>query len=245
MRSLALVVVSVVALGGLAACKSSPDDGNGSGSGGSDGGTAACTTAAPAGETGQATYYDADGTGACSFDAGSDFLIAAMNMADYGNATWCGGCVHVVGPSGDVTVRIVDECPGCAPGGLDLSETAFSMISPLSAGRVDISWQQVDCPVTGPVQYVFQSGSSQFYTAIQLRNTRYPLVSLAAIDGSGSAEELPRQSYNYFVAANGLGPGPYTLQVTDNRGETLEDTNIALDTSGPQSGSAQFPTCGD
>jgi expansin (peptidoglycan-binding protein) len=239
------LVLAIIALGlGVGACNASPHgDGDDGGGGSAGSGSAACPTAAPPGETGQATYYDADGTGACSFDAGSDFLIAAMNMADYGNATWCGGCVHVVGPSGEVTVRIVDECPGCAQGGLDLSETAFSMISPLSAGRVDISWQQVDCPVTGPVQYVFQSGSSQFYTAIQLRDTRYPLVSLAAVGSDGSAQMLPRQSYNYFVASGGLGPGPYTLQVTDNRGQTLEDSGIALDTSAAQNGAAQFPSC--
>ncbi len=238
------LVVALVALAAIG-CGGKPGAADDGGPGGDAPGSDASCTAAPAGETGQATYYDADGTGACSFDAGSDFLIAAMNQADYGTATWCGGCVDVTGPQGSVVVRIVDECPGCSQGSLDLSETAFGMISPLSAGRVDISWHQVDCPVTGPVTYQYQSGSSQFYTAIQLRNTRYPLVSLAAVDASGSATELPRQTYNYFVASSGLGPGPYTLRVTDNRGETLEDTGIALDTSAPQSGSAQFPSCGN
>ena len=117
------------------------------------------------------------------------------------------------------------------------------MIAPLSAGRVDISWQQVDCPVTGPIAYTFQSGSSQFYTAIQVRNTRYPLDSLAAVDATGSATPIQRETYNYFVAADGLGPGPYALRVTDDRGQTLDDTGIALDTSGAQPGVAQFASC--
>jgi expansin (peptidoglycan-binding protein) len=232
-----LVVAAALAVVACGKSKSSGNDSSGSGS-------AACT-AAPAGETGQATYYNADGTGACSFDAGSDFLIAAMNATDYGTATWCGGCVDVTGPQGHVVVRIVDECPGCSQGSLDLSETAFGMISPLSAGRVAISWHQVDCPVSGPIAYQFQSGSSQFYTAIQLRNTRYPQLTLSAVDSSGSATPLPRQSYNYFVASSGLGPGPYTLRVTDDRGQAIEDTNIALATSGAQPGSAQFPSCGN
>ena len=115
----------------LAACgtpqlpEPSPDGGGGGGGGGDAAQGGGSCTAPPAGESGQATYYDADGTGACSFDAGSDFLIAAMNQTDYGTATWCGGCVDVTGPNGHVVVRIVDECPGCSQGSLDLSETAF------------------------------------------------------------------------------------------------------------------------
>nr|HEX4318718.1 expansin EXLX1 family cellulose-binding protein [Kofleriaceae bacterium] len=240
-----LVLIAV-----LAACGTPMDiidsDGGGSdlgsGSGGGSGSSAACG-AAPAGESGQATYYDADGTGACSFDAGSDFLIAAMNATDYGDAVWCGGCVDVAGPNGHVTVRIVDKCPGCSQGSLDLSETAFAKIAPLSAGRVDITWQETACPVTGPISYDFQDGSSQFYTAIQIRNHRYPIAAVATVDATGSATPIARVDYNYFVATKGLGTGPYKLRVTDDRGETLDDTGVALDTSSPQPGAAQFPIC--
>jgi len=242
--------VLVLVTAALCACSSpvSPSGSDGQ-PGGSDAGTpddgdigSACL-AAPAAESGQATYYNADGTGNCSFDAGSDFLVAAMNATDYGDAVWCGACVDVTGPSGHVVVRIVDQCPGCSAGSLDLSETAFGMISPLSAGRVAITWQEVDCPVTGPISYEFQSGSSQFYTAIQLRNTRYPIATLESIDGSGSATAIPRLDYNYFVASSGLGPGPYALRVTDQRGHVLDDTGIALDPGGSSPGSAQFPSC--
>ena len=60
--------------------------------------------------------------GACSFDPSpDDLLVAAMNGAEYDNAAWCGAYVHVTGPKGAVTVRIVDLCPGCKAGDLDLS----------------------------------------------------------------------------------------------------------------------------
>ena len=95
--------------------------------------------------TGEATYYDANGTGACGFAASSNFLVAAMNGAQYKKAL-CGQCVAVTGPQGMVTVRITDLCPGCKAGDLDLSMTAFGMISPLSAGRVKITWSFVACP---------------------------------------------------------------------------------------------------
>jgi expansin (peptidoglycan-binding protein) len=94
---------------------------------------------------GQATYYNADGTGACGFKATpNDLDVAAMNGSQY-KKSWCGQCVLVTGPKGMVKVRIVDLCPGCAFGGLDLSEQAFGAISPLSAGRVKITWVTVPC----------------------------------------------------------------------------------------------------
>jgi len=95
--------------------------------------------------SGQATYYAADGTGACGFKATpNDLDVAAMNGSQY-KKSWCGQCVLVTGPNGMVKVRIVDLCPGCAFGGLDLSEEAFGSIAELSAGRVKITWHFVPC----------------------------------------------------------------------------------------------------
>jgi expansin len=96
----------------------------------------------------------------------------------------------------------------------------------------------VPCDVSGPIAYNFQSGASQYYAAIQIRNSRYPIAMIA----SGSAELAP-QSYNYFVAANGLGVGPYDLRVTDERGQVLEDGSIALANGSSENGSGQFATC--
>lgn len=95
--------------------------------------------------SGEATYYDADGTGACGFPASNDFMVAAINDEQYSKAN-CGKCVAVTGPNGTVVVRIVDKCPGCDSGDLDLSQTAFSKIAKLSAGRVKITWHFVTCP---------------------------------------------------------------------------------------------------
>ena len=94
---------------------------------------------------GEATYYDANGTGACGFPASNDFMVAAINDEQYSKAN-CGRCVEVTGPNGKVVVRIVDKCPGCSSGDLDLSQTAFGKIAKLSAGRIAIKWHFVTCP---------------------------------------------------------------------------------------------------
>ena len=121
-------------------------DGGGDASAPSDAGGDAPADAAIGPEfSGEATYYAADGTGACGFKATpNDLMVAAMNGAQYAKS-WCGQCVLVTGPKGTVKVRIVDLCPGCKQGGLDLSKQAFAAISPLSAGRIKIRWHVVGC----------------------------------------------------------------------------------------------------
>ena len=166
MRRSAVVIVPLSLLGLIAAC-SSTDDPLPAGleratvDGGSDpdaaAGDARLQTADGSADvssgdaamgtvySGEATYYNADGTGACGFKATpNDLDVAAMNGSQY-KKSWCGQCVLVTGPKGMVKVRIVDLCPGCAFGGLDLSEQAFGAIAALSAGRVKITWVAVPC----------------------------------------------------------------------------------------------------
>jgi expansin (peptidoglycan-binding protein) len=214
-------------------------------------GSCASDKTAPAGscspipddESGDGTYYNADGTGACSFDASpNDLLVAAMNAPDYATAAWCGACLEVTGGSGTVTVRVVDECPGCQHGDLDLSPQAFQMLGPLSAGRVSITWHEVACNVSGPIAYHFKDGANAYWTAIQIRNHRYPISKLEAMAGSGY-QNIARVNYNYFVDATGLGPGPYQLRVTDTRGHVLEDPAVPLGDNTTSNGAAQFSMC--
>ena len=96
-------------------------------------------------ESGEATYYNAEGLGACGIQTPPDYLVAAINDEQYSKAN-CGRCVSVTGPKGTVVVRILDKCPGCDSGDLDLSITAFTKIADKSAGRVKIKWRFVDCP---------------------------------------------------------------------------------------------------
>jgi expansin (peptidoglycan-binding protein) len=197
----------------------------------------------PADKTGDGTYYDATGAGNCGFDATpNDLMVAAMNHTDYSNAAWCGACLAVTGPNGSVTVRVVDQCPECQSGDLDLSPQAFQMMSPLAAGRIPITWHEVACDVTGPIDYHFKDGANAYWTAIQIRNHRYPIAQVEAMQGTAYVT-IPRLDYNYFVQDTGLGAGPYTLRVTDTRGHVLDDTGVALGDNVTRTGAAQFPSC--
>jgi expansin (peptidoglycan-binding protein) len=191
---------------------------------------------------GEGTYYDADGSGNCSFDESpGDLMVGAMNESDYANAWLCGAYVQISGPKGSVLVRIVDRCPECKPGDIDLSREAFAKIADMVAGRVPISWRLVSPTLSGPIRYRFKEGSSKWWTAVQIRNHRTPIWRVEYRTASGVFKEAPRERYNYFIESAGMGDGPYTFRVTDIFGQTLTDTGIALVVGGEVAGKGQFP----
>lgn len=218
--------------------------GTGGAMGGGGGAGAVTACAGEATHQGDGTYYDADGSGNCGFEPSPwDLMVGAMNHVDYAGSAACGACAHIQGPKGEVTVRVVDQCPECPEGDIDLSPQAFEQIADLSAGRVDISWQYVPCAVQGPIEYRFKEGSNQWWTALQIRNHRHRIAKLEYQDGSGAFISVGRETYNYFVEPAGMGPGPYVLRVTDVLGNVLTDTGIPHVEAGSVPGSAQLPEC--
>jgi expansin (peptidoglycan-binding protein) len=177
-------------------------------------------------QEGVATFYDADGTGNCSFDASPDDVVA-LALPEYDESASCGGCLRVTGPDGEVTVRVVDSCPPCHEHGvnLDLSESAFAKIADPKRGRIPITYRLVECPVSGNLAFHFKSGSSKYWTAIQVRNHKLPIAKLEYRRGS-SWVAMPRANYNYFVAEEGVGdqPNGLRLRVTASDGQRIEET---------------------
>jgi expansin (peptidoglycan-binding protein) len=189
---------------------------------------------------GEGTFYDGDGSGNCSYPAGTDVAYAAMNEADYQDARACGAYIRATGPDGTVTVRIVDRCPECAPGDVDFSPEAFDTIADPRDGRVPISWELVSGPAgMGNIQYEVKEGSNAWWLAIQPRRHRNLVTSLEVQVGT-SWVSLPRLQYNYFVADAGLGPGPFTIRLTDVHGEQLIHSGITLSPTVVQSTGSQF-----
>ncbi|HXG00132.1 MAG TPA: expansin EXLX1 family cellulose-binding protein [Bacteroidota bacterium] len=203
-----------------------------------------CETPFPL-RTGYATYYTwANGGGNCMFDpTPHDLMVGAMNAMDYAGSAACGSCVKITGPRGQVVVRIVDQCGDCPQGNIDLSPQAFERIAELAQGRVPITWQYVPCEVQGNIIYHFKDGSNQWWTAVQVRNHRYPIVRLEYLMSSGTFRTVSRMEYNYFVEPNGMGPGPYTFRVTDVYGRVLVDSGIPHVENGDVPGAGQFPPC--
>jgi expansin (peptidoglycan-binding protein) len=231
----------------LAACSGGGSSGAGTTAGGGD-----ASAAFPLAITyhGDGTFYDYSASalgfpataGACSYGAVDDRMIAAMNHADYAGSAACGAQLVVTGPNGPVTVRVVDECPECLPGDVDLSAEAFARIAAPVAGRVAVSWRAEPASVSGPVSYRYKEGSSRYWTAIQVRNHRLPIAKLE-IRPSGSAAwiTVARTSYNYFVHEQTVAEGPLDVRVTASDGSTLQDILPVPQSGLLVSGRGQFP----
>lgn len=100
------------------------------------------TFAAAAQSAGEATYY-ATGLGACGWTNTEDEMVVALNVHDWTNEA-CGQYVEITdSTTGNVQkARIVDKCPGCASGDLDMTEKLFSALSNgnTDQGRFKMTW---------------------------------------------------------------------------------------------------------
>jgi len=188
---------------------------------------------------GEGTYYDADGTGSCLYEPAPDRMVAAMNAPQFDNSSACGMCVEVTGPKGTIVVRIVDVCPECARGDLDLSVHAFDRIADHSAGRVPISWVPVACDTAGPLAIRFKEGSSRYWLAVQARNSRIPVRRIEMQSGGGWLT-LAQQHYNYHLDEGDPGSGPFSFRLTAIDGQQRVLTNIPLREGQVVDGQGQF-----
>lgn len=182
--------------------------------------------------TGTATHYVLPSSGGnCSYPGPpADGLYVALSPSEYDSAAACGGYLEVTGPDGSVRVEVVDLCPPCQAGHIDLSETAFAKLAPLSAGLINVTYRTVaDPPLPGQVSLRVKEGSSPYWLALLPMNTGNPVASVEVKSSSRGWQELARASFNYWIASSGMGAGPFTVKITDTLGHAVTVTGIQLD----------------
>jgi expansin (peptidoglycan-binding protein) len=179
-------------------------------------------TATAAATSGEATHYElaSGGMGNCSYPSPpAGQLYVALSPSEYGGSAACGSYLQVTGPDGSVTAEVVDQCPECQAGHIDLSEQAFAKIAPLSAGLVPVSYRTIaDPPLPAPLSMLVKAGSSAYYLALLPINNGNPLANVAVSQGPEGWQELSRTTYGYWLASSGAGPGPFSVRLTDSLG---------------------------
>ncbi len=207
-------------------------------------GSAACAVP-PTGETvhrGKATFYDlGEGTGNCSLPVPADDLFVALGESEYSGAAACGSYLDVTGPKGKVRVKVIDSCPPCEPGHIDLSRTAFGRIADHVTGIVPISYRSVaDPPTPGPLTVRFDKGANPWWFALVVDNHGNALQSVEAKAGRGAFRRASRQKHNVWVIEGGAGTGPVTVKITDVYGRTVTGSGITQSPGKIQSLSGAF-----
>ncbi|DAZ96679.1 TPA: hypothetical protein N0F65_009146 [Lagenidium giganteum] len=157
--------------------------------------------------SGEGTAYTLGKTSAgnCNFmnalpDA--DVNYAALNSDQWDGSINCGRCAQVwcddsrCTSTAKATVQILDRCPECKKGDLDLSPSVFEKITGSSPARLNIKWQFVDCKVPGSVKYCLKGGSNGFWTAIQPTNVKSGVKSMTI---SGQSTTMVDSAYYYLL----------------------------------------------
>jgi expansin len=190
-------------------------------------GAPAC--AAPVSGSGRATYFDGSKGGNCSFGPPSTNLYVALGPQEYQAGAACGGYIDVKGPKGSVRVKVVDQCPECEKGHLDMSEAAFARIGNVSDGIIPISYKGVqNPPLPGPITMTVKDGASQYWLAILADNHGNPLSKMEVRSPSGGWVAMKHTDYNYWLDEDGDGRGPFTVRLSDVFGHQATVSGITL-----------------
>jgi expansin (peptidoglycan-binding protein) len=193
-------------------------------------GGAACAAVRAAATSGRATFYDlAGGMGNCSMRAPADDLYVALGPSEYRAAAACGGYLQVTGPKGSVRVKVVDQCPECEPGHVDLSRKAFARIADPVQGIVSVRYRPVVDPGgQGRLSIQVKDGSSRFWVALLVDGAGNPLRKVEARSGGGAFTSLQRADFNFWIGEGGAGPGPFEVRVTDDQGHRVTARGVDL-----------------
>ncbi len=197
--------------------------------------------------TGQATFYTPTGLGNCSEAYPSSKMYGAMNRTQYNNSNSCGSYVEVtrIGTTKKVIVKILDQCPECPQGNIDLSKEAFLKLGTAVEGRIPITWKYIKQPGDAKISVRVKTGSSRYYFSLQILNHRYMIKKVELKNKNGVYVVANRQSYNYFLDNNGVfdgsGPdGPYDVRITDVN-DNVVTARIGLNVGVIRATNVQFP----
>lgn len=70
----------------------------------------------------------------------------AINAKQYENSLACGKCVNIKYNNRNINAIIVDICPECSYGDLDLFTDTYNELIQEDPGRKKISWEFINCP---------------------------------------------------------------------------------------------------
>ncbi|KAI0417439.1 carbohydrate-binding module family 63 protein [Xylaria grammica] len=183
--------------------------------------------------TGTSTFYGGNlNGGTCSFTSytlPSGVYGTAFSGSAWHSAAHCGACLQVTANGKSIIAMIVDQCPECDAGHLDLFENAFDALSPSSSDPLSTSYTFVDCPISSPLVLHNKSGTSAYWFSMQVVNANEPVSKLeVSTDGGSTWKSTTRQEYNFFENSSGFGTDTVTIRVTSESGSTVVVKNVSV-----------------
>ncbi|CAH0478942.1 unnamed protein product [Peronospora belbahrii] len=204
-------------------------------------------------------YFTGDGTsytlgnvsaGNCNFmyDPGVGENYAALNDEQWESTRNCGRCAEVScddsrcsDTTSTVIVYIVDRCPECVKGDLDLSPTVFKQLTGRTPDRYRMKWKFAECPVTGNIEYCTKTGSSSSWLAVQPANFASGVASMKI----GNQDVTMVDSCYYFLlnAGMNINMAAVDIEITSVSGEVITET-LPLSADNCTCGTSNFGSSG-
>ncbi|SCV57014.1 related to extracellular cellulase CelA/allergen Asp F7-like, putative [Fusarium fujikuroi] len=194
--------------------------------------------------SGSSTFYGGNLAGGnCMFSTytlPSGILGTAFSGQKWDNAANCGACIEVTGPSGTIKAMIVDKCPECDPGHLDLFPDAFKAVGGTD-GIVKTSYKFVECGITTPLVLHNKEGTSANWFSIQVVNANEPVKSVqVSTDGGSTWKSTERKDYNFFENPAGFGKTSVDVKVTSSTGKSVVVKNVGVTAGAQYKASSNF-----
>ncbi|KAM0300898.1 hypothetical protein HYE67_004822 [Fusarium culmorum] len=182
--------------------------------------------------SGSSTFYGGNLAGGnCMFSTYT--LPAGIMGTAFSGQVWdssanCGACIEVTGPHGTIKAMIVDKCPECDPGHLDLFPNAFKAVGGTN-GIVKTSYKFVECGITTPLVLHNKSGTSANWFSIQVVNSNEPVKSVeVSVNGGKTWQKTQRKDYNFFENPAGFGKTSVDVKITSSTGKTIVVNNVGV-----------------
>ncbi len=138
-------------------------------------------------------------------------------------ASHCDACIWVETAQGKSALLRVVTYGDTTPNSIDVSPEAYAVLDSGEYPRL-MTWQFARCPDTGPMIYEFQTGSSEWWTSLWVRNARVPLVRVEVESANHGFVELERGGDGTLTDAGGFGLGPFTIRSTGMDGQQVVQT---------------------
>jgi expansin (peptidoglycan-binding protein) len=152
-------------------------------------------------------------------------LLAGLWNGIPDTENYCDACIWVVTGKGKSAMLRVVTYGETTTDSIDTSPQAFSVLNESEYPRI-MTWQLAKCPDTGPMMYEFQTGSSEYWTSLWVRNARVPLAKVE-VESTNHKTWFELQRGNgdgTLTDANGFGVGTFTIRSTGVDGQQVTDT---------------------
>ncbi|MGZ3424957.1 MAG: hypothetical protein ACXWUG_31780 [Polyangiales bacterium] len=151
-------------------------------------------------------------------------LLAGLWSGIANVAGYCDACISVTTAKGKSAVLRVVTYGATTTNSIDVSPDAYAILDSGEFPR-SMTWQFAKCPDTGKVVYEFQTGSSEYWTSLWVRNARVPLTKVEVKSPNhASYVALTRGTDGTLTDGSGFGKGSFTIRLTGMDGTQITDT---------------------